>query len=254
MIYNYSCIFSIYIIFYYCYYPIIWAISDFLILSADNNVIKCSNHEYIIITDWSKFIVSNISCPNQIAFSNKSTRVYLYDKIHYDCYTDTKTFSMSTYSSIFSMKKNQQKITDIDLSRLSSTVRIKNHNYSCKAEKRNNDYIALVNKILINWSSTMKYSAYVKFTEHPTICLINVDFSQVVNNKKCTNSTILRGTICYSEPFSKLELQNVNWTEVENFLFNKIYVPINWEEKGGYYLNAQSTKTTIKSIVSYSMF
>lgn len=250
MIYNSSSVVFICITFIFYYYTNICATSNFLIIS-DNNIVKCSDHEYLIINNWSDFAPSLTSCPNQPEFFNRSTVIYNYGGDSYKCDANTNIFLVEIYASIFSFKKEKIKMSDTDRDRLSSTMYFNNRHYPFKATSIKNGYMALVNQISVNCSSKMLYNFYITFTEHSTICRIKLTCTK--KNKSCKESTVSKNIICYSEPFSKIPLENIDWEQLDTYVTNDIYGTPGWEQYGGYLLDLYSFTTT-STLVSCEMF
>ncbi len=248
MICNYSSVLFLCVTFIFCCSI---GLSDKLtfFLLVDNNIIKCSDYEYLIITDWSKFISSNISCPNQDKLFQKPISIYNYTRSTYICDTKTKTFLIKFYASILSQEEHEKKhLSKTDLSRLSSTINIDDRSYLFKLTKLEDSYEALVVNVSLSWSFNNTYVLYATFTEQLTICRIELYLTETVENEKCTDESGRRFMLCYYDPLSKLIVQNVDWTQIKKFVNDTTYTPPNWTEKGGYYLDIRLLKTTTTSV------
>lgn len=248
MICNYSSILFIYTIFIFCCEIIPWTISNFLILS-DVTVIKCSDYEYLVIDDWYQFVFSNISCPNQTAFFDKSTVMYNYTEDGYACDATKKTIVVKFYGSILSEKKNERANLSVEqLPQLFSVIRMGNHNYSFEPSMMENRDKASMYNISLNWSDDMMYYLYITFTAHPTLCRVVFNYSKAVKNNNCTGASGTKYIRCYSEPFSKIRPQSVNWTKILNLVNNKPKSAANSKENGGYYVDLRLFETTTTSV------
>ena len=112
---------------------------------ADNNVIKCSDYEYLIITNWFKLISSKISCPNQdTLFENGTLHIYNYSHMTVQCDAKNKINVARIYVSNLSPTKNPKiKLSKKTYRNCPLPCSVDSHNYSFQAILDNN-YKALV--------------------------------------------------------------------------------------------------------------
>ena len=90
MIYNYTSVLFLYVTFIFSCY-IGFSMKLEVLFLGDKNIIRCSDYEYLIITDWSKLISSKISCPNQInIFEIETLRIYNYSDMTIECDAENK--------------------------------------------------------------------------------------------------------------------------------------------------------------------
>ena len=247
MIYNYSSVLFLYVTFIFCYIGFSTKLE--VLFLTDNSIIRCSDYEYLIITNWSKLISSKISCPNQThIFEIETVRIYNYTEIRVECDAKNKRSFAKFYVSNLQKKGKKPKLSKTKLSELSSSISIDNRNYSFEAIMMDEKDRALVHNISIDWSSNMTYSVSTIFTHQPIICDIKLHLIDTVKNEECTNEIGWRFMICYHDPLSKLPVRNVDWTQMSDFVKNEIYSPPNWKDQGGFYLDVRLLKTTTTSV------
>ncbi len=244
MIYNYTSVLFLYVTFIFSCYTGFSMKLEVLFL-GDKNIIRCSDYEYLIITDWSKLISSKISCPNQInIFEIETLRIYNYSDMTIECDAENKRNIGRFFVSKLEKKGKKPKLSKTNLPELSSTISIDNLNYSFQATMINDKDKALVHNVSINWTSDMIHVLFSTFINQPLICRVVFYLNKTVKNEECTDEIGSRFMICYYEPLSKLPVQYVDWTQLSDFLNNEIYSPPNWKDKGGYYLDVRLLKTT----------
>ncbi len=250
MISNFYSVEFLYVIFIFFGYSGSSTELKFLLMTR-NDIIRCSQYEYIVISDWFKFKSLNISCPNQATFfENPSIPIYNYSLFYAYCNDVSKNFNVKFYAWNLELANGKlPKFKDKTLKLLSSTINVENHNYLCEAVKmEENASVALVNDFVLNWSDNNTFILYLTFNQQPTVCRISLTLNQKVNVTQCTDELAQRSIICYNDPLSKSPMTNVNWTSVQSFLNNPAYYPPDWRDKGGYYIDLRSVKTTITSV------
>lgn len=223
------------------------------LLATGNDIIRCSQHEYLIISDWFTLKSSNISCPNQATlFEKPSVPIYSYSRFYGHCNNVSKSFQIKFYAwNLELVNEKLQKFKDKTLKLLSSTINIDNHNYSCKAVKKDeNSSVALVNDFELNWSYNNTFALYTTFNNQRTVCRIILTLTNMVNDTQCTNEVGEQSGVCYNDPLSETPMKNVNWTSLLSFLKNQTYSSPDWRDKGGYYVDLRLFKTTITTSVS----
>ncbi len=223
---------------------------NFLVLTHIN-AIKCSDYEYLLISNWSKLMSSQISCPNQNTFlESKSPLIYDYVETRFTCNQKKKSSVTNFYVSnlLWKENNNNKHLSKKEIDRLSSTINMDNRNYSFKATMMGDGYRALVHNVSQDWSSNMISEFYTTFTGQPMICHIKLNLTGTVENEQCTNKNGIRSTFCYYEPLSKFSMQNVDWTRLNNFINDETYSPPNWRDQGGFYLDIRLLKTTTTSV------
>ena len=67
----------------------------------------------------------------------------------------------------------------------------------------------------------MTHILYTTFINQPTICRLVLYLNKNVKNGQCTDEVMTRSMICYYDPLSELSVENVDWTQLLDFLNNE---------------------------------
>ncbi len=209
------------------------------LLMTSHIIIKCSDHEYLIINDWFKFQSLNISCPNQVElFENQSPDIYNLTFPYAHCEENTKTFRPYFYVTILSSKENKtNNLSNEELKLLSTTLKSDNLTYSFEAIEMKDAHKVLLNNVSLRWSSDNIFLLFIQFKEQPISCRIGLLYTVKVKNEKCTNKYGNIQAICYHEPLSQSPLKNIDWQLLIDFKNDETLKPSDWRDKGGLYLD-----------------
>ncbi len=216
------------------------------LLATESDIIRCSEHEYLVIDNWYKLESSNISCPNQAnLFEKLPIPVFNYSQFYLSCNNVDKNYRVM-FEAWHSERVNGKlpKFNKNTLRLLSSIVNFDNHNYSQKADTiKQNESVALVNDFVLNWTNNNTYILYVTFDHQPTACHIKLALDIKDHNTRCNNEHVLRNIFCYTDPLLQSPMTNVNWTLVRNLLKYRLHASPDWRSKGGFYVDLRLVKS-----------
>ena len=247
----YSVLFLHLILMFLCYF----ASSNKLkfLLATENDIIRCSEDEYVVIRNWTKFESSNISCPNQNKlFESSPPPMFSYIGINWICVEAKKKIVLTFYTRIRYLKENKMQTFPNDtLKQMSFTVNIGNQSYAYEAKMMpDNNSVALINNFELAWSHNNTFVLYITFTNQPTICRVKLNLSVMVNITHCTNIRGSYSVLCYNYPrATSLIQQNVDWTLLDALWRGATYTSSNWINLyGGYHVDLRLLNTTDISV------
>ena len=251
MISNFYSVLFVYIIFIFPYYSASSQTLKFLLVTG-SDIIQCSEHEYLVISDWTKLESSKISCPNQDKlFESSPSTIYDYTDVSLICNEQKQHFELWFYAWNARLKdRKTQKFTNDALEQMSSTITVDDIDYPFEAKRKpGDDSMALVNHFQLPWSHNNTFVLYITFKKQPTICRFELYYTRKVNRTRCTQESGQYSSICYNAPLLTSPIQqNVNWKMVDALWTSNTYTSSSWIDRGGYYVDLRLLTTTTTSV------
>lgn len=221
-----------------------------------NNVLRCSEHEYLIFQDWIRFSQFNITCKNQgNIFEIEPPDLIEEFGFYIKCDEDTKLWYPYIKSKYFTNKHNKTKslcplpltkILSNPLSHLTGTVNDSYDQYSFHAKCDDDKIrIKLGEQSFMSKTNDSMHTLYVKFDSQPLICRLLINQTYFIQKQKCienTNYTIK--SICYYYPDLDSLSIAIDWNYIRSFFLNSSHSPPNWHDKKGYYYNSQTENSS----------
>ena len=221
---------------------------DYLFTST-SFVIRCSPHQYLVGTNLSKVLSSNISCPyDSDPFREQSPDIYRWEKVYGVCDESLQVFHVRSHlqnpeSPHLKNKKGIKKRLPI-----SAILYSGDSTKSIEGTWDGDEKDVSLDQGFQKWSTNHIYTIDTALRDQPIICHIVLNLTVMIEDGKCTNQLGRRTVMCYYEPGSKPPLNAVRWDRLNDLVENRSYFSSNWTEQGGYYLDLRSLTIKTSSV------
>ncbi|CAF0732450.1 unnamed protein product [Adineta ricciae] len=229
------------------------------LFKGDNNIIRCSEHDYLIYTHWFRAVKQNISCPNQANLFDTNFPNVFTSIVDRQCNSEKTAYKMKIYVNTSTEDQvstnglcsdGVSTIENHNLSFLQGTYQFETVNYKFKATC--GPFGAEINfeeEPLDNVQPDFDLF-YIYFKTQPTACRLKFYAPNATRENYCQIKW--RGETrmtCYYDPAVTTLDGPIDWNKMDAFITGNSIAPKKWLDRGGYYYH----KTSTNDITTLSM-
>ena len=229
------------------------------LFTGNYNIIRCSEHDYLIYTHWFRTLKQNISCPNQPNLFDTNLPDVFTNIIDRQCNSENTTYKTKIYLNTstedqvstnglcpdgFSTKENHK------LSFLQGTYQLASVSCEFKATCILTSAEINLGEEPLNHVQPDFDLFYIFFKTQPTVCRLKLVTPNVTRENYCRH--VWRGEtnmLCYYDPAATTLDGSIDWKKMDAFITGNSFAPQKWLDRGGYYYHNKTSTNDITTLV-----